>query len=200
MTRETLYNEIFDTQRHFRTLLDCMARPGKIGRLAAVAVTPPPPLLAASAYVAFTLLNADATFNVTALGAGIADYLRANTQARPTPLPEADFVFAEGSGDEAFLHEARTGIATYPETGATVVLQVANLGRSSSVGGLQLTLEGPGVEGRTVLLAAGLNPACLEVLKQRNAEFPLGIDAILTAGDGLVACLPRTTRVTWQTL
>jgi acyl-coenzyme A synthetase/AMP-(fatty) acid ligase len=45
-------HEIFDSQRHFRTLLDAMARPGKIDRFAPVALTPPPPLTNAAACTA----------------------------------------------------------------------------------------------------------------------------------------------------
>ena len=40
----------------------------------------------------------------------------------------------------------------------------------------------------------------LAALKAKNAEFPLGVDAMLVSADECVVCLPRTTRVTWATL
>lgn len=59
MIRETVYDEIFDAQRHFRTVLDSMSRPGKINRFAPLALTTPEGLTRAAAYVGFALLNAD---------------------------------------------------------------------------------------------------------------------------------------------
>ena len=61
MIRETAYDEIFDAQRHFRTLLDSMSRPGKINRFAPLALTPPEGFPRATTYVAFALLNAELT-------------------------------------------------------------------------------------------------------------------------------------------
>jgi alpha-D-ribose 1-methylphosphonate 5-triphosphate synthase subunit PhnH len=40
----------------------------------------------------------------------------------------------------------------------------------------------------------------LAALKAKNAEFPLGVDAMMVSADECVICLPRTTRVTWETL
>lgn len=200
MIRETSYDEIFDTQRHFRTLLDSMSRPGKINRFAAVNLSPPTGLLTASAYVAFTLLNGDATYHLAGLPAEIGSYLSANTQSHAVAVEYADFHFASGAGDAGFLASAKVGQPAYPETGATVVLQVDHLGKSSSVGGLQLTLEGPGIESREIVYVAGLLPSFLDGLRARNSEFPLGVDAILTSLDGCVLCLPRTTRIRWETV
>jgi alpha-D-ribose 1-methylphosphonate 5-triphosphate synthase subunit PhnH len=63
-------------------------------------------------------------------------------------------------------------------------------------------LEGPGILGTTTIFVRGMNPDLLLALQARNAEFPLGLDSILTFVDGpgtpCVAALPRTTRVTWE--
>ena len=177
-----------------------MSRPGKINRFAAVNLSPPTGLLTASAYVAFTLLNGDATYHLAGLPAEIGSYLSANTQSHAVALEHADFHFASGAGDAGFLASAKVGQPAYPETGATVVLQVDHLGKSSSVGGLQLTLEGPGIESREIVYVAGLLPSFLDGLRARNSEFPLGVDAILTSLDGCVLCLPRTTRIRWETV
>lgn len=198
MIRETIYHEIFDAQRHFRTVLDSMSRPGKINRLAPVALTPPPGLHKASAYVAFALLNADVAFHLAGFSAAEEGYLKANTHSRVDAAEKADFLFLRGDGDAAPIDAAKVGIATYPETGSTVVLQVEHIGRSSATGGLQLTLEGPGVETREIVYVSGLRPEMLAALKARNSEFPLGVDAMLVSVDECILCLPRTTRATWQ--
>ena len=49
---------VFEAQAVFRTLMDCMARPGTIGEIAAT-VAPPAPLAAAAGAVALTLCDHD---------------------------------------------------------------------------------------------------------------------------------------------
>jgi alpha-D-ribose 1-methylphosphonate 5-triphosphate synthase subunit PhnH len=38
----------------------------------------------------------------------------------------------------------------------------------------------------------------LEALATINAEFPLGIDLVLTDPAGRIACIPRSSRVRWE--
>ena len=83
MLRETVYNEIYDSQRHFRTILDSMSRPGKLNRFAPVGLTPPSALSKTAAYVGLALLNADVTYNAELLGPDAAEYLRVNTHSNP---------------------------------------------------------------------------------------------------------------------
>jgi alpha-D-ribose 1-methylphosphonate 5-triphosphate synthase subunit PhnH len=202
MIRETIYNEIFDSQRHFRTILDSMSRPGKLNRFAPLALTPPSALNKGGAFVGFALLNADASFHAAPLGDEATEYLRVNTASRVDEAGQADFVFFNGhaAAGEALVEQAKIGIATYPETGATVVIQVDHMGKSSATGGLQLTLEGPGVETREIVFVTGLRAELIAALKAKNVEFPLGIDAILVSADECILCLPRTTKVTCANL
>ena len=200
MIRETVYDEIFDAQRHFRTVLDSMSRPGKINRFAPLALTPPEGLTRAAAYVGFALLNADVAAHAVGKGAAAESYLRANTQCRLETAEQADFIFISGDGDAAPIMAAKVGIPTYPDSGATAVIAVNHIGKSSSTGAVQLTLEGPGIETREIVFVTGLRTELLAALKAKNAEFPLGVDAILVSADECVICLPRTTRVTWETL
>lgn len=200
MIRETVYNEVFDAQRHFRTVLDSMARPGKINRFAPLALTPPADFPRAAAYVGFALLNADVAAHVAGYAETAAAYLRANTQCRTESAALADFLFLRGEDDPAPIAAAKTGVPAYPEGGATAVIAVGHIGKSSGTGGLQLTLEGPGIETREIVFVTGLRADVLETLKAKNAEFPLGIDAMLVSTDECVVCLPRTTRVVWNSL
>jgi alpha-D-ribose 1-methylphosphonate 5-triphosphate synthase subunit PhnH len=198
MIRETTYDEIHDAQRHFRAVLDAMSRPGRICRLHSVALTCPPGLHAGSACVAFALFNADVTFHLAGYSEGAETYLRANSHSRPAIAEKADYLFLHGQGDAAPLQVAAVGTPSYPETGATAIIQVGRIGKSSGTGGLALSLTGPGIEHRETAFVTDLSPALLEALKARNTEFPLGIDAILISHDDCVLCLPRTTRVEWQ--
>lgn len=200
MNRETAYDDVFDAQHHFRSVLDSMARPGKVNRLGGPVLSPPLPLLPASAAVAFALLNADTAFHLEDFSQAASAYLVAHTHSRPAPPDKADFLFLPGTADAACLREAKVGLPAYPEGGSTAVIQVGQIGKSSSVGGLQLTLEGPGIETREIVFVAGLHAGLLESLKERNREFPLGVDAIFVTPHDALFCLPRTTRVVWNTV
>jgi alpha-D-ribose 1-methylphosphonate 5-triphosphate synthase subunit PhnH len=202
MVRETAYDEVFDAQKHFRSMLDCMARPGKINRLEPADLTPPAGLNRASVLVAFAVLDANTTFHVVNMDRGEGAYLAANTNSVRTGAEDATFLFANGSEPPETLESANCGTLTYPDTAATLVLQVETAARTPLSGGLRLTLEGPGINGQCTLFVRGLNPDLLLALEARNAEFPMGLDAFLTFSDAdgtpSVTALPRTTKVNWE--
>jgi alpha-D-ribose 1-methylphosphonate 5-triphosphate synthase subunit PhnH len=200
MIRETSYDEIYDAQRHFRVILDAMSRPGTVGQLGALALTAPTPLTPGAAAVALALLNADVGFHLDPVHTDAADYLRLNTGSRPAPALSADFVFLPGTASPAVLHEAPLGLPAYPEGGATAVVLVEALGKSSARGDLALTLTGPGIEHQATICLSGLSPEFLAVRQDRNVEFPLGLDFIFVTAAGELVCLPRTTRATWTNL
>jgi alpha-D-ribose 1-methylphosphonate 5-triphosphate synthase subunit PhnH len=217
MVREVLYDEVFDGQKHYRSILDSMARPGKINRLEPVRLEPvrlepvrlepvrletPPGLNTASALVAFALMDADSTFDVVNMPHGEGPYLSSNTNARRTEVEDAHFIFARANEAPDFLDAADCGSLLYPDTSATLILQVGHAAATPLPDAWRLTLEGPGIHGRTDLYVQGVNTDLLLALQARNAEFPLGLDAILTFVDSMgapcAAALPRTTRVAWE--
>lgn len=175
----------------------------------------------AAALVGFALLNADVSFFVDGPGADLASrYLLVNTSARPAALEEADFVFAPGRASAVLVEAMKKGSLPYPEEGATLILSVGALATEPSglgvaadgadkkdAGGaaagqtgsdLALTLEGPGIAGAKMLFVRGLNATLVEAVQQSNIEFPLGVDMILTDGDGRMACIPRSSRIRWK--
>ena len=230
MQRETTYDPVFDAQEHYRFLLDAMARPGKINILPRLSLSVPASaasgpvaqpgsriLTDAAALVGFALLNADISFYVDGPGSDLATrYLLVNTSARPVALEEADFVFASGHASAAVVEAMKKGSLPYPEEGATLVASVVGLatepsglgappdraaiGQTQSGADLALTLQGPGINGKKTFFVRGLNAPLVEALQQSNMEFPLGIDLILTDGDGRVACIPRSSNVRWETI
>jgi alpha-D-ribose 1-methylphosphonate 5-triphosphate synthase subunit PhnH len=193
MQREIQYDEIFDAQAHYRLLLDSMARPGKINVMPRMELTTPQGIHAAGALVGFALLNSDVSFNVDGPSAeDVSLYLLVNTSARPAEAEEADYVYLDGTAAADILYRLKTGTLPYPESSATVIVAVEELGGET---GLVLTLSGPGVDGERQLSVAGINTALLEALVTINAEFPLGIDLVLTDPTGRIACIPRSSRV-----
>jgi alpha-D-ribose 1-methylphosphonate 5-triphosphate synthase subunit PhnH len=205
MQREIQYHEIFDAQEHYRLLLDSMARPGKINVLPRLELTTPQGIHATGALVGFALLNSDVSFYVDGPSAeDVSLYLLVNTSARPAEAEEADYVYLDGTAAAEILYRLKTGTLPYPENSATVIAAVGAMGGEGEAGeaagetGLVLTLSGPGVDGERRLSVTGLDVALLEALVTINAEFPLGIDLVLTDPTGRIACIPRSSRVRWD--
>lgn len=202
MVRETRYDEVFDAQKHFRSMLDCMARPGKVNRLDAADIAPPGSLNRASALAAFALLDASTTFDVVHMERGESAYITANTNARRSAKEQANFIFARGDEPGGMLDGVNCGTLTWPDAAATLILQVNTAARAPLPDSLKLTLQGPGVEGQIILFVRGLSPDLLLALEARNAEFPMGLDSFLTFTDKddlpCITALPRTTKVAWE--
>lgn len=103
----------------------------------------------------------------------------------------ADFlVFPQGTSRET-LPAARRGTLEYPDCGATVVYLVDELCES----GGEVELQGPGINGTLRPVINGLAAVELELLRQVNAEFPLGLDALFLDKHGRIMCIPRSTRI-----
>jgi alpha-D-ribose 1-methylphosphonate 5-triphosphate synthase subunit PhnH len=201
------YDRVFDGQKHYRTLLQCTARPGTIGLLDDVDLKIPSQLNRSTALIALALFSADTSFCL-AQGEELAlQFIQAETAAQPATAEHADFlIFADLSGPDARwlddLRQARLGNLAYPDLGATIVFQVATISSAPVPGALRLTLTGPGIETKTVVFVLGAPETMFESLREQNAEFPIGVDAFLTCDSHssapCVLALPRTTQVHWE--
>ncbi len=198
--REAKYDPVHDAQRHFRGLLDSMAHPGQIRDLDCQPLAPADGLDPAAAAVTLALLNRDCTFAAFGYPDAVIDYLRQNTRC---PLArsgsEAEYLlFARDSVDLAVLASANTGDPAYPETGATVLIQVNALAPGGlGADTLTVTLQGPGVDGSIRFQMSGVSSAVLGILREKNDEYPLGVDTIFTCGERLVS-MPRSSRLRWE--
>jgi alpha-D-ribose 1-methylphosphonate 5-triphosphate synthase subunit PhnH len=195
------YDAVFDSQKHYRVLLNCTARPGTIGLLNDACPDTPPGLSHAAALLTLALFSSDVSFYIQS---GAAEFVYRQTQARAVSAPEAEFLILNGDAHAAAeaIKGAKTGSLEFPETGATVILQVASVSPAPLSNCLKLTLTGPGIETEAIVYVAGMSSNLLEVIESRNREFPLGIDTILVC-DSLstgpcVLSLPRTTKVLWE--
>ena len=172
----------------FRTALDCMARPGRIGRLAGAV----PPEGASPAAATLLLVLADADTPVwlppRLAGGAVAEWLRFHAGAPLVTEPETA-CFALGRWEELAPLEAwPAGEPAYPDRGATLILEAEAL-----EGGPQWRLTGPGIAGETAF-APVLPEGAAGALRRNAARFPLGLDLFLASG-ACIAALPRTTRI-----
>ena len=168
--------------RAFREILEAMARPGTIRR---VAGAQPPAPLSPAAGVALLVLT-DPTTRLHLAGRAdcpaVRDWVAFHISAPLAVAEDADF--ALGTWDD--LHPVtrfRIGQPDYPDRSATLIVECDHLVNHGPA------LTGPGIE-----TATWLNLPETAAFRANRALFPLGFDTIFTAGDR-IAGLPRSTRV-----
>lgn len=173
-----------DSQACFRAVLDSMARPGRIHVVAAL--HPPPGLDPATAAVLLTLVDADTPLWLDPAAMAAQDWITFHCGAPAAAAEAATLALALGP---VRLDAFPAGTDDAPELGATIILQVAALGR-----GAGLELSGPGLAAPALLMVDGLPAGFIAEWAANHARFPRGVDVILCAGDR-IAALPRTVQI-----
>jgi alpha-D-ribose 1-methylphosphonate 5-triphosphate synthase subunit PhnH len=184
-------DKVLSAQSTFRSVMDAMARPGRVQHIAPAAGTPGA-MMRGSAAIALTLFDHDTQIWLDqrmSETSDVAKWLKFHTGA---PVVEDSSVcsFALIGDADALppLDRFSFGSNEYPDRSATLILQVESLTQ-----GPAFELRGPGIDGATNLLAT--IPADLfERLSINQALFPRGIDVVLVHDDSIVA-IPRTARL-----
>jgi alpha-D-ribose 1-methylphosphonate 5-triphosphate synthase subunit PhnH len=195
-----------DTQRTYRLLLDAMgAHPGTVLSAATSRVPGILPACPGSTSVddllfavTRTLFDHEVTFAVVAGppadAARTADAIFARTKSPRVDPADADFLIILGGDSGGAALDAKRGIPEYPEQGATLIYAVDDVHLSRPAPPNAVRLSGPGIrEPRP----PGLSALALDEwrrLRDANDDYPLGVDAIVLAGDRLM-CIPRSTRI-----
>lgn len=182
---------VFDAQTVFRAVMDAMARPGTIGSVLP-RVTPPSPLGAAAAALLLSLCDHDTSVWLTAALAksAVPSWIGFHTGAPLTPeKTEAKFAFVEAGALVPSLAHFALGSQDYPDRSTTLIVEVQNL-----EGGPALQLAGPGIRETVTIAPKGLADTFLRQWADNRAQFPRGVDLILTCGRQFIA-LPRTTKI-----
>ncbi len=196
---ENKFDEITYTQSLFRTLLDCMSRPGKIGRIEPASCGLSFSFTDYTLGVAITLLDQEVTFHVYNDRNNSSVQLQMYTMSRQVSMEECDYFFV--NGNENFdVSRLKKGILEFPDESATVICQVRKLSgeRILRPDAIKLQLQGPGIRDTNTLYIYGLNQQVIEPWQQCNQEFPLGLDWIFVDEDGKVCCIPRSTKFCWE--
>ncbi len=194
-----LLDPVHDIQCTYRKLVNAMAFPGTVGDLAPYAakisdgcgVSLMPLLLG------LTLLDAEVSFS---LYAGTEDAASASARALsemtgspavPNGAP-ASYLFVLGAETpvSAAFAAAPIGTLENPHRGATILLEVTAFGET----GIDLGLTGPGIADSHALVVDRA-PEWIEVRREKNREYPLGVDLILYDSEGHIVGLPRTTKL-----
>lgn len=198
IAREVVFDEIFDSQVLFRSIFDGMSRPGKINTLKSVDISPPEGITRAASLVAFSLLNDDVSVMLAEPNEEVADYLRGNTAVREASVADADFIIGTPGNTLALIEPSKEGDPLYPEQSASFVLMLEDFAEEPVQGGLCLLLSGPGIKGAKKIFVSGISDKWIQERAEKNCEFPLGVDVIMTTeknGECFVTCIPRTTKI-----
>jgi alpha-D-ribose 1-methylphosphonate 5-triphosphate synthase subunit PhnH len=185
-------DKVLSAQSTFRSVMDAMARPGRVQRIVAGAGAPAA-MMRGTAAIALTLFDHDTPLWLDSRMAETPDvrkWLKFHTGAPVIADPSiCSFALVGDSGELPGLDSFSFGTNEYPDRSTTLILQVESLTHGPSV-----ELRGPGIEGSAVLQAAIRPPDLFERLAVNAALFPRGIDVVLVADDAMVA-IPRTTRL-----
>jgi alpha-D-ribose 1-methylphosphonate 5-triphosphate synthase subunit PhnH len=185
-------DQVLSAQTTFRSVMDAMARPGSVQRIA-VAAGAPYPMMHGTAAIALTLFDHDTPVWLDPRMSETTDvtkWLKFHTGA-PVIADSSVCHFALFGEAEMLpaLDRFAFGSNEYPDRSTTLILQVESLTEGPTI-----ELRGPGIDG-TVELKAMIQPADLfERLAVNAVLFPRGIDVVLVDDDTIVA-IPRSTRL-----
>jgi alpha-D-ribose 1-methylphosphonate 5-triphosphate synthase subunit PhnH len=184
-------DKVLSAQSTFRSVMDAMARPGSVQKVA-VAVGTPRPLMPGTAAIALTLFDHDTPIWLDrgiSQQPDVANWLKFHSGAPVVTDPSmCSFALIADGMALPDLELFSFGTAEYPDRSTTLIIQVESLTE-----GCEYELRGPGING-AVVLRANIEPKNLfERLAVNAALFPRGIDVVLVCRDEIVA-IPRTTR------
>jgi alpha-D-ribose 1-methylphosphonate 5-triphosphate synthase subunit PhnH len=184
-------DKVLSAQSTFRSVMDAMARPGSVQRIAAAAGKPAA-MMRGTAAIALTLFDHDTPVWLDPQMSetlDVAKWLKFHTGV-PVVADSSICNFAIVGDARALpaLDRFAFGSSEYPDRSTTLILQIDSLTE-----GPALELRGPGIDGTAVLQAAIQPPDLFERLAINATIFPRGIDVVLVHDDTIVA-IPRTTR------
>jgi len=174
----------------FRALLSAISRPGSVCPLPYQGeVSGQSRLLGEMLHC---LMDNEVTYYVVDIeSVNLSDEIAGQTGARRADCATADFLIFPAGDSRGEVANARRGTLEYPDSGATVIYRVDEL---QETGGAA-ALHGPGIDGTVTPLIRGLATEELERLRDVNAEYPLGVDALFLDNRGSVMWIPRSTRI-----
>ncbi|MBD7939258.1 phosphonate C-P lyase system protein PhnH [Cytobacillus sp. Sa5YUA1] len=184
---------VHDTQAVFRKVMDCMAQPGKTNSLAKqmCQIDFPIDCYHSTFLTMMTLLDSEATFHIKGNHTSLVQRIAQLTLAKHVEESEADFIIITADLPQASLidaiQSAKKGSLIDPQLSATIIIETSELSS-----GQEWLLSGPGIK-KEKRVKLAYSQRINQAREEKNKEFPLGIDLVITDQVGKVICLPRTT-------
>ncbi|MBU4057326.1 phosphonate C-P lyase system protein PhnH [Patescibacteria group bacterium] len=188
------FDNIFDSQKTFRKLLEAFSFPGRIISLEAISATEGLEFL----YPIFmTLFDHETCFYLycvdeTKIGR-ISNYIGQKTGSKIRDVGDSDFIVLLNEPTPELIKKIKTGDIEYPEDGATVISYVKNI-TNNSTGGIGLVLSGPGIKEETYIAVDGLSEVFFRTVNEHQ-DYPCGVDIIFVDSEGRLAVIPRSVKM-----
>lgn len=187
---------VHEAQACFRAIMNATARPGIRQKISISELAPPAPLTPTGAAIALTLFDYDTPIwldKTLMASEAVKAFLRFHTGAPIVSEPvEAAFALVADATHLVPIASFNQGSAEYPDRSTTVILTGQNFKAQQSV-----TLTGPGVKDTEHFETSPLPPVFWDQVISNAKQFPRGVDLIF-AGDGEIAALPRSSRISIQ--
>jgi alpha-D-ribose 1-methylphosphonate 5-triphosphate synthase subunit PhnH len=138
------------------------------------------------------LMDNEVTFSIIGnVNSNLAAALSLHTGSAQADIEVSDFIIATRGTTIGQLSRIKRGTLEYPDKGATLVYLADEIAEEGGTA----ELSGPGINGIARPMFTGLAASELAGLREVNAEYPLGVDAIVLDTFGRIACIPRSTRI-----
>ena len=183
-----LVNPVVESQQTFRSVLDALARPGKVRKIGPA--MPQVELGGAMARLLLSLCDDETPVRWQQDEPALPQWLRFHTGA---PIAEvsaaAGFAVVTDLAQAVVLADFAQGSAAAPEFSSTVLIEVPHLET-----GPLMAWTGPGIQETQLVGLQGLPVDFWSQWQAHHAGFPQGVDIIFTCGENALG-LPRSTRV-----
>ena len=190
---------VHDIQAAYRKTIDSMSRPGLISNISSQAEKLALKIgcFDATLLLVFMFFDIEIKFKVCSeREQEIAQMINQLTYAKTAELESADFILvlhdAQPGEMERALQAAWPGDLLNPHKGATIILEADSMTNDGD-----LVLTGPGIE-KENWIKVQTSESWVDIRAEKNCEYPLGIDLIITDRYDNLLCLPRTTQIAKQ--
>lgn len=188
------FDIVFDVQEAYRKVLHAFSYPGEIVSLQKEAdnIALDMKCMSATKLLMYMLLDADTTFHIVEKETELATTFSQVTYCVHVPASQANFVFIPKENNEQvqdIMSSLMVGTLENPHKSACLIVECEQICTQK-----MYTLKGPGIKD-TNAISISLPTDWIEIRKQVNCEFPLGIDMIFVDEIGNCIALPRTTQI-----
>lgn len=189
MKRLHTFDEVKDSQKVFRRLLEAMSNPGRIceiGEQSGKMFGKNPDLLA----LAMTLLDGSVSFRAPG-NPELEEQIILLTHAKKKEVPEAGYIFGPAQdGLDELIGQVSSGTLEDPHTSVTLILTAG--GGTENV---EVELTGPGVDGNLKMTVPADVLRAVSLRDRQEYEFPRGIDYIFVLPGSRILCIPRMVKM-----
>lgn len=177
------FDEVFDGQGVFRTILEAMSNPGRVCSIEEQAEKMYGEQKACLA-IAMSLLDNETTFYTE--DEQLAEDISLLTLAKKVEKEHADFAFLMGETQvDACIPQVKIGTLEDPHKSCTCIVLTEETPECT------ITIQGPGVKDQMKISVSNLIKHTLDQREAQNYEYPEGVDMFFVTKQGRILCIPR---------